>query len=131
MIETITGWLASMQTDTALWILVLLFISLDVILGTVKAWSKGEISSKKARQGVMHKMGFIGAMLLCNLVDIAQGIADFGYQVPVTLLCAIMIVTCEVMSICEHVQEMNPGIDLRFLESAKKPKGEHSKDGDA
>lgn len=131
MVEAMTAWLTGMQTDTALWVLVLAFIALDVVLGTCTAWSKGEISSKKARQGVMHKTGFIGAMLLCNLIDVAQGIADFGYHVPVTVLCAMMIVTCEVMSICEHIQEINPDINLKFLESAKKDRGEHDKDEDA
>lgn len=120
MVNQIASWLQQIPTDTALWVVVLVFIALDVIFGTVKAALNKELSSQVAREGVMHKMGFIGAMLLCNLIDIAQSVADFGYSVPVTAMCAAMIVICEIMSICEHVQDMNPNINLSFLKSAKK-----------
>lgn len=120
MIDNLASWITSIPTDEALWIVVLVFIGLDVLMGTVKAALNHEISSTKARQGVMHKIGFIGAMLLCNLIDIAQSVADFGYSVPVTAMCAVMIVLCEIMSICEHIQDMNPDINLSFLKDAQK-----------
>lgn len=126
MMDTIAIWLQTIPTDTALWVVVLVFIALDVIFGTVKAALNRELSSKIAREGVMHKMGFIGAMLLCNLIDIAQSVADFGYSVPVTAMCAVMIVICEIMSICEHVQELNPDINLSFLKSTKKDNNDDS-----
>lgn len=115
VIDNIGSWLANLPLDAALWLVVIVFIAFDVILGTVKAWSKKELSSSIARQGVMHKMGFLAAMLLCSIIDIAQNVADFGYSVPTTLLCAVMIVACEIMSICEHIAEMNPDINLEFL----------------
>lgn len=117
LMDKIAGWMQTLPLDTALWVIVLVFIALDVIFGTVKAWANKELSSSVARQGVMHKMGFIAAMLLCNIIDIAQSVADFGYSVPTTMLCSIMIVACEVMSICEHIRDMNPNINLSFLEN--------------
>lgn len=119
MIDALTGMLQTLPTDAALWLVVCVFIALDVILGTVKAAMTKTLSSSIARQGIMHKIGFIGALLLCNFVDIAQGVADFGFQVPVSGLCAVMIVACEVLSICEHIHELNPDIDLAFLEKSK------------
>lgn len=116
MIDYLAHWLSGMPTDSALWLIVFVFVALDVLLGTIKAAITQTLSSKVARAGIMHKCGFLGAMLLCNLIDIAQAVADFGFSVPVTGLCAVMIVCCEVMSICEHIQELNPDIDLKFLE---------------
>ncbi len=120
MIDVIAHWLMGLPTDSALWLIVVVFILLDVFLGTLKAFLTSTLSSKVARTGIMHKMGFLGAMLLCNIIDIAQCVGDFGFQVPVSGLCAVMIVACEVMSICEHIQELNPDINLDFLESKGK-----------
>lgn len=123
MIDILSHWLASLPTDEALWILVLVFIFLDVVLGTFRAALNHNLSSTIARQGIMHKIGFIGAMFLCNLIDVAQGVGNIGemlgYTVPVTALCAAMIITCEVISICESIQAMNPNIDLKFLKGDK------------
>lgn len=123
MIDYLTHWLTTLPTDEALWVLVLVFIALDVILGTIRAALKHELSSEKARQGVMHKMAFIGVMFLCNLIDVAQGVGHLGemlgYTVPVTALCAVMIITCEIISVCENIQAMNPNIDLKFLSGKK------------
>ena len=115
MIDLVAHWLQTIPHDMALWFVVLVFIALDVIVGTIKAWLSGTISSEKARKGVMHKTGFIVVMTLCTLIDIAQHVADIGFTVPVLGVCSIMIIGCEVFSLCEHVQELNPDIDLKFL----------------
>lgn len=119
MVEWLTEVLESWPTDATLWAVVLVFIALDVALGTFKGWMTHTLSSSKARDGIMHKMGFVGAMLLSTLIDVVQGLsigAQLGFTVPVSLLCAAMVVMCEVMSICEHIKELNPEVDLKFLE---------------
>ena len=132
MLDQITKWLTSIPTDEALWVLVLMFITLDVMLGTTRAVINHELSSAIARQGIMHKMGFIGAMLLCNIIDIAQGIGHvnemLGYAVPVTALCTTMIISCESISIAESIQAMNPNIDLKFLDKNNKKKDSSNDD---
>lgn len=115
MIDVIANWMQSIPNDCALWIIVMIFIALDVLVGTVKAVITKTVSSEKARKGVLHKMGFITAMLICTSIDIAQQIADMGYSVPVLGLCSTMIIACEIFSLCEHAQEMNPDINLSFL----------------
>lgn len=115
MIDAIVGWLESIPWDSALWVVVLIFIALDVLVGTVQAILTKTVSSEKARKGVLHKMGFITAMLICTFIDIAQQIADIGYSVPVLGFCAVMIIVCEIFSLCEHAKEMNPDIKLDFL----------------
>lgn len=115
MIDLIANWLQSIPWDSALWIVVIIFISLDVIVGTAKAFITKTVSSEKARKGVLHKMGFITAMVLCTAIDIAQKIIDIGYSLPVLGICATMIILCEIFSLCEHAREMNSDIKLDFL----------------
>lgn len=117
MIDTVTQWLTEIPIDAALWCVVMAFIILDVLVGTVKAFITHTVSSEKARKGVLHKMGFIGAMLLCTCIDIAQGVADLGFTVPTLTVCAVMIILCEIFSLCEQIHEMNPDINLSFLEN--------------
>lgn len=115
MVDSIASWLMSIPLDCALWVIVVAFIALDVIVGTVQAFLTKTVSSEIARKGIMHKLGYITAMLVCSFVDVAQQIADFGFTVPVLFLCSAMIVTAELYSLCEHAQEMNPDIDIDFL----------------
>lgn len=115
MVEILSTWLEGLPLDAALWIIVVIFIILDVLFGTIKAILTKTVSSEKARMGVLHKMGFICAMLLCTFADIAQNAYDFGFSVPVLPMCAVMIVICEVFSLCEHIKQMNPDISLDFL----------------
>ena len=119
MIEQIINWIQTIPINSACWILVITFIGLDVVIGTFKAYITKTISSAKARQGLMHKTSFIGALLLCNLIDIAQSITvikdALGFTIPISTLCSIMIISCEIMSICEHIKELNPDIKLDFL----------------
>lgn len=131
MAEGISSFLQSIPQETACWIAVLIFIALDVVFGTVKAVVFNQVSSTKARQGVMHKAGFIGAMLLCEFVDGFQGLLSSGlgidFSVPTTTLCAAMIVICEIMSILEHIQEFNPDLNLWFLEDIGKKANQKGK----
>lgn len=119
MIEIVSGWLENLPIDSALWVVVLVFIVLDVCAGTIKAFLTKSVSSEKARQGIMHKMGYILAMLMCSFIDIAQHIADFGFKLPVLEICAVMIVAAEIFSLCEHIKDLNPDISLDFLHSEK------------
>ena len=120
MLEIISQWLQSIPTNSACWLLITLFIILDVVLGTIKAYLNKSLSSEVARKGVMHKIGFFGSMLLCNLIDLAQGITPIkdalGVQIPTSIVCACMIILCEIMSIYENVKELNPNVDLEFLD---------------
>ena len=118
MMETIEQWLEIIPSDAALWLAVCAFVTLDVALGVIKAAVNGNLSSVKAREGILHKVSFFAALLLCNIIDIAQTVADFGFSVPVSGLCAVMIVGCEILSICEHIKNMNPDINLNFLEKS-------------
>lgn len=123
MLEIIAHWIQTIPTNSACWLLVTLFIVLDVALGTLKAYLNKSISSEIARKGVMHKIGFFGSLLLCNLIDLAQGIAPIkdalGIQIPTSVVCACMIILCEIMSIYENIREMNPNVDLEFLNKEK------------
>lgn len=121
MLETLQIWISQVNTNLALWLLITSFILLDVILGIINAFNKKELSSSIMRQGVMHKTGFLGSMLLCNLIDLTQSVAyineHLGFSIPASVLCAVMIITCEILSICEHLKNLNPNIKLDFIKN--------------
>lgn len=116
MIDVMVTWLEGMPWDTSLWTITLLFIIADVLFGTIKAALRKCLSSEKARLGILHKMGFICAMTLCTFIDAAQHVADLGFTIPVLPMCCVMIMIAEIMSLCEHVKDMNPCANLDFLE---------------
>lgn len=120
MIETITELLKTIPSDCTFWIITCVFIALDVIVGTTKAIITKTVSSEKARQGVMHKTGFIFVMLLCSCIDIAQQIIDLGFQIPLLGAATFMICATEIFSIAEHIKELNPDINLSFLQHKEK-----------
>ena len=119
MVQMISDFLLSIPFDSALWLIVTTFIILDVFCGTLKAFIMHNLSSEKARKGVLHKAGFFTVMLLSTIIDAAQTIADFGFSVPLLPICSVMIVLCEIYSIAEHIEAMNPDIDLKFLRKGK------------
>lgn len=119
MLDVIVSTISNMPQNTALWLIVTLFISLDVILGISNALINKELSSSVARDGVKHKVGFFGSLLLCNFIDIAQSLTflkdTLGFTVPVSVICAVMIITCEIISICETLTKLNPNLNLSFI----------------
>lgn len=120
MIETLTKLIQQLPIDSALWLVVFIFICLDVIAGTTKAFVTKTISSEKARKGIGHKMGYFLAMFLCTLIDMTQQIVDIGYVMPLLPLCAVLIIATEIFSLCEHIADLNPDINLDFLRSKEK-----------
>ena len=86
MIETIANWLETIPVDCALWIVVIIFIALDVIAGTTKAFLTKTVSSEKARKGIMHKMGYVLAMLMCTNL--------FPWKIFIQFLSKMLFAVC-------------------------------------
>lgn len=120
MLDIISSWVQSLPVNSACWLLVVLFVVLDFALGTIKSYLNKSLDSRIMREGIMHKIGFFGALILCNLIDIAQSVAAFdsilGFSVPVSIVCSAMIIICEIMSVYENIKAMNPDVKLDFLE---------------
>ena len=69
------GWVG---WAVVVWIAAML---LDYLTGTLAAQSRGEWDSKKAREGLWHKLGSIVAVLVAAMCDIALGVVIDGIGV--------------------------------------------------
>lgn len=92
-------------------VIVLSFIVLDLATGVAKGAASHNLDSKKMRDGLFHKMGFIMAMVLSYLCEYAMMYMELGFTVPIVNGVAIFICLTEIVSILENIKELNPKLD--------------------
>ena len=91
-------------------ITVLIFITLDVIIGLIKALSTGTYKSLKMREGLFHKIGemlTVGFGILCENAFPYVGIE---IKIPIVSTICIYIVLMETGSIVENLSIISPNI---------------------
>lgn len=88
----------------------LCFCVLDCVTGFVKAAILKQISSTRLREGLMHKLSFVLAILLGIVLQVSSRFFDLGFEIPSMGLIASFIVLTECVSIVENISEMNPEI---------------------
>lgn len=97
-----------------------IMMALDMIFGFAGAAKNRCIKSEKMRQGLWHKAGFCGIIVLAFAYEIAAQMmnfeaakADIGIAMPevpaVTAICCFIVAT-ELISIFENLCELNPAI---------------------
>lgn len=89
-------------------IITLILIILDLITGFVGAIKEKDVKSEKMRQGLWHKSGFIGLIVLAYIVEYASYRLDLGFEVPTVLAVCIYIIVTEAISIFENLCVLNP-----------------------
>ena len=106
----------------------------DYFTGFAGAVKKKVVSSAKMREGLWHKAGFCGLMLLTIAYEVAalwvdfemalRGLDVFVPDIPaVTAVCVYIMVT-EVVSILENLCELNPAIAKLPFVAALRPHGD-------
>lgn len=83
---------------------------LDVLTGLAKGAATVGIDSTKMREGLWHKAGFVGLVALAYVLQIAQGFAELGVEIPTVGAVCVFIVLTEAVSILENLCELNPAI---------------------
>lgn len=93
-------------------ILALCFNTLDFVTGFFNAWKLHSISSKKMREGLFHKFGFIFLYILCVLIEVAN--VQLNLNFPVNILYAVVsyVILTEIISILENIGKINPSINI-------------------
>lgn len=90
-----------------------IFIVFDIITGFVKAWSQKNIDSTVLRQGLLHKLSEIVAIVFGFICEYGLRYVDIGVSLPmVTGICTYIIIM-EIISIIENIVIINP--DLKNL----------------
>lgn len=93
-----------------IFIITLGFILMDILFGVTKAAVNKELSSTKMREGLMHKMAFIGAVAVATLFEYAMGYLDFGFTAPIVVPTCVYVCATELVSIIENLGDMNPAL---------------------
>lgn len=106
--------IARVQFSNAAWVFIIpiALMGIDYATGILNAWLKGEIKSKKMREGLAKKFGE-----LCVLV--IGAIFSYGLAVPVIILnfVSIYIMIMESISICENLNKLGVPIP-KFIKKA-------------
>ena len=97
-----------MTQDQAIIAITATIIVLDIITGILKAYITGTLSSKKMREGLIHKSTYAVIMTMGKLLEYGETQIDLGYNAPLFgPICAYIIIT-EITSILENITEINP-----------------------
>ncbi len=104
---------------------------LDYVTGSWAAKAHGEWSSKRAREGLWHKLGEIVALCVAALCDIAVGVilstaaapllpGEYQHKGYVTLIVSIWYIFTELGSILENVAKLGAPVPKWLLEGVGK-----------
>ena len=93
-----------------MYLVVALFIILDMVTGLVKAFKEKAYTSSIMREGLFHKCGAILCVLFGVLVDYTQTIVDIGVTIPVATSICVYIILMEIGSVIENICTINPDI---------------------
>lgn len=106
-----------MQIELYVALVVMLFIILDFVTGIIAAAIKSELSSTKMREGLMHKLSFIIALLLGWLCEWSMPILGLpGVFGAVYMGVGVYISCTEIVSILENLGDINPELKTtKFL----------------
>lgn len=93
-----------------IYLIVGLFIVLDMATGLIKAFKQKSYTSTIMREGLFHKCGSILCVVFGALVDYAQTIVDIGVIIPVGVSLCTYIIVMETGSVIENLCAINPQI---------------------
>lgn len=97
------------QSDTWWYaIAVLFFITADYITGVIKAIMQGDLSSKKMREGLGHKLTYIILALTAWFMDTLNMHLTLGFPLNVFTCTTSGICLIELTSIIENITAINP-----------------------
>ena len=88
-----------------------ILIVMDYISGIAAAASRGDLQSSKMREGLWHKLGEVGAILLAYLVAEEGRYIGLPYQIDLLIPAVIIwISVMEITSIIENITLLNPDL---------------------
>lgn len=93
-----------------IYLIVALFIVLDMVTGLIKAFKEKAYTSTIMREGLFHKCGSVLCVAFGALVDYTQTLVDIGVNVPVAVSVCVYIILMEIGSVIENICAINPDI---------------------
>lgn len=87
-----------------------IFIIFDILTGIAGGIKEKSLNSTALREGLWHKSGFIGLILLAYILEVASLYIDLGFEIPsIAVICVYIIIT-ECVSTFENLCILNPEI---------------------
>ena len=103
-------WYAVFASCTLIIAITCIFIIFDIVTGIAGGVKEKALNSSALREGLWHKSGFIGLILLAYILQVASLYVDLGFEIPsITVICIYIILT-ECVSIFENLCILNPEI---------------------
>lgn len=106
------------------------FIIFDLITGFLKAGYLGDIDSTKLRQGLIHKLSEVIAVIASYLLEYGMHYIHFGVELPVLSVVSVYICTTELVSILENLGDINPALNKLFKPYLAKLNGDRSEENE-
>ena len=101
----------SLQQNSMFVFAALTLIVCDFVFGFAGAAKNGCISSRKMRDGLWHKFGSIGLMVVASIVDGAlAGGVQLEFTEPVLIVTCLYISMMELVSVVENLTILNPDL---------------------
>lgn len=126
MNELVATWL---PIDWHLFVIVFVFMLLDIASGVIAAIKNGELQSNAMRVGLLHKLGYILAIILGIACDFGSAYLDLNIPFDLTVIIISAICLTEIVSIIENIGLIIPefGIILKGI-FEKKPQPDVKRD---
>ena len=97
-----------MSYDYHIFMVVAMFILLDMISGLMQAIKNKVVSSSLMRNGIIHKFSFVLAIALAYACEYGMIYLDLGFTVPIMTTTCVVICLTELVSILENLGKLNP-----------------------
>lgn len=89
-------------------IAVLFFVATDYITGVIKAAIQGNLSSKRMREGLGHKLAYLILTLVAWFINVLNMHLSLGFPVDIFTCTITGICLIELTSILENITAINP-----------------------
>ena len=113
-----------MIVDYHIFLIVFLFILLDILTGVTQAVKNKTLSSVIMREGIYHKAGYVLILALALLAEYSVNYMDLGFTTPLVVPCSVMICLTEFVSISENIERITPELAgsgiFKLLSTTKK-----------
>lgn len=97
-----------LEIDPMAVMIALALMALDILLGLAGAVKNKDVQSSKMREGLWHKAGSVGLIVLAYVLDVAVDHVDLGVIFPGVVIVCAYIILMEVGSCLENLVVLNP-----------------------
>ena len=94
--------------DPTVVVIALTLMGMDILLGLAGAVKDKNVESSRMREGLWHKAGSIGLIVLAYILDVAVDHVDLGVIFPGVVIVCAYIILMEVGSCLENLVVLNP-----------------------